>query len=163
MTTTQTLPRKTLIAFKGEEITATFLDASTTLIRVRAMPARHLGQVMAACTDEAKLLELCCMEPTPAGEEDAPDAPLRGWRAVAPGWADNLADASHVELLEAAQRLNFGRAAAWAERQIAAKQFQAPILMKADEALLPIVEKLTRLALSSLPAPASPAAPSTSS
>ncbi len=161
--TASTLPRKTLIVFSGEEITAIFLDKSESLIRVRAMPARHLGQVMAACTDEAKLLELCCMEPTPTGEEDAEGTVVRGWRPVAPGWADNLSDASHAELLAASQKLNFGRAAAWAERQIAAKQFQAPILMKADEALMPLVEKMTRLALSSLPAPASPAAPSTKS
>jgi hypothetical protein len=161
--TTDTLPRKTAICFAGTEILAAFLDGSETLIRVRAMPVRHLGRVLALCTDEAKLLEFVCMEPTVAPADRLEGSDFAGWRTVPEGWADNLVDRSHVELLEAAKQLNFSRAAAWAERQIAAKQFQGPILMQADEALMPLVEKMTRLALSSLPAPASPAAPSTKS
>lgn len=160
---TDSLPRKTTICFAGEEVLAGFLDGSETLIRVRAMPVRHLGRVLALCTDEAKLLEFVCMEPTVAPAERPEGSDFAGWQRVPESWADNLAEESHLALLEAAKRLNFTRAAAWAERQIAAKQFQGPILMQADEALMPLVEKMTRLALSSLPAPASPAAPSTKS
>jgi hypothetical protein len=88
---------------------------------------------------------------------------IAGWARVPSGWSDNLDDASHAALVEAAQRLNFSRAANWGERQIAAKQFQAPLLLKADKALAPALEEMVRLVISSLPPAASPAAPATKS
>ena len=159
MITSTTAPKKTAIVFAGETLLAKTLDEKEIQVRVRAMPARHLGRVLQLCTDEASLLELVCL--LPATDEDENEIP--GWQRVPPGWPDNLADESHVVLLEAAKRLNFTRAAQWGERQIEAKQFQAPLLLKADELLSPLVEKMARLLISSLPSSASPAAPSTKS
>lgn len=154
-----TLPSKIAIIFAGEDRTGSTLDGQPLQVRVRAMPARQLGRVLGLCTDEAALLEFVCLVPAADGEEQ----PIAGWKHVPEGWADNLSDGSHATLLEAAHRLNFSRAANWGKRQIAAKQFQAPILLEADEALAPVVEKMMRLLISSLPQSASPAAPTTKS
>jgi len=102
---------------------------------------------------------------------DDKDAHLE-WAEVSREWVDNLDDASHLLLVEAAKRLNFSRAALWGHRQIEAKQFQAPLLLKADEMLSPVVEKMAHLLISSLQAsgslaklttPSSTATPSSSS
>ncbi|MBI5692586.1 MAG: hypothetical protein HZC55_21095 [Verrucomicrobia bacterium] len=154
---TPTSVSKLAVIFAGEDLTARLHDGSSLPVRVRAMPARHLGRVLALCTDEAALLDFVCLVPAAEGEAQ----PVPGWSRVPEGWADNLTDASHAELLEAAHRLNFSRAANWGRRQIAAKQFQAPLLLEADEALAPVVEKMTRLLLSSLPLSVPPGAPAT--
>ena len=137
------------------------LDGTTTPVRVRAMPVRHLGAVLQVCTDEAALLDFVCQVPAPA--DDANPREFPGWQPVARSWADNLEDESHVALLEAAHRLNFSRAAKWGERQITAKQFQAPMLMKADAVLMPLVKEMAALLVSSLPPSVSPAEPATKS
>lgn len=163
--TTATPAKRTAVIFAGEVFDgsdaahpkARDLAGNLHDVRVRAMPARHLGRVLQLCTDEAALLDFVCMLPAVEGEEQA----IGGWSPVPPGWSDNLDDASHVALLEAAQRLNFSRAANWGERQIAAKQFQAPLLLKADEMLSPVVEKMAALLISSLKSSGSPAAPAT--
>ncbi len=154
-----TPPSKLSVIFAGEEIPARTLNGAPLLVRVRAMPARHLGRVLELCLDEGALLDFVCMVPI-ATEEPSE---ITGWSRVPAGWADNLDDTSHVALLEAAKKLNFSRAASWGTRQIAAKQFQAPILLEADEALAPQFQKMVRLLMSSLPPSASPAAPSTKS
>ena len=161
MSTPNATPTKTAIIFAGETITVTLRDQRSVTVRVRAMPARQLGRVLQLCTDEAALLELVCL--IPAVEGDTPLPGMAGWQPVPENWADNLTDEAHLALLEAAKRLNFTRAAAWGERQIEAKQFQAPLLLKADEALSPIVEKLAKLLVSASSPSASPGAPSTKS
>jgi hypothetical protein len=158
---TTTTPSKLAVVFAGQDFTAVeLLDGKLTPVRVRSMPARHLSKVLEACTNEAALLELTCLIPVPEGE--TAETEIAGWMRVPPGWVDNLTDVSHVALLEAAKSLNFSRAAAWGERQIAAKQFQAPILLKTDKALMPMVQELASLILSQTQS-ASRAAPSTKS
>ena len=123
--TTTTTPSKLAVIFAGEELPAIMLDGSSVQVRVRAMPARHLGKVLATCTDEAALLDLVCSVPSPV--DDKEERLFAGWQPVPANWADNLddKDPGYAKLLETAKRLNFSRAAAWGERQIAAKQFQA--------------------------------------
>ncbi len=164
--TTTTPAAKTAMIFAGETFDgsdaqhpkASDVEGNLHEVRVRALPARHLGEVLKACTDEAAMLELVCVL---AVRDDKGE--LIDWLKVDASFVDNLDDASHVMLLEAAQRLNFSRAASWGERQIAAKQFQAPLLLKADEMLSPIVERMAGLLISSLKLSASPGAPSTKS
>lgn len=129
-------PSKLSIIFAGDILPATLLDGTTVAVRVRAMPARHLARVLHLADKEAELLDFVCTESaTPAGV----------FEPVEPGWADNLTDASHVELYEAAKRLNFSRAAMWAERQIAAKQFTGELAFKAEEVLAPMMERIVAL------------------
>lgn len=137
---------------------ARHVDGNTHEVRVRALPARHLGDVLKACTDEAALLELVCLV---AVRDDKGE--LVDWLKADAAFVDALDDTSHVMLLEAAQRLNFSRAASWGERQIAAKQFQAPLLLKADEMLSPVVERMVALLSSSLRSSASLGGPATKS
>lgn len=156
-----TTPSKLAVVFSGTDFHAVeMLGGAITRVRVRSMPARHLSKVLEACTNEAALLELVCLIPVPEGEHV--ETEIAGWMPVPPGWVDNLTDTSHAALLDAARSLNFSRAAAWGERQIAAKQFQAPILLKTDKALMPMVRELASQILSQMPS-SSPAAPSTKS
>lgn len=151
--TTATLPSKTAVIFAGEVFDGRDpqhplvrdLDGNTHTVRVRAMPARHLGRVLELCTSEAGLLELVCLVAVKDAAGEIVD-----WVAVDAAFVDNLADESHVALVEAGKRLNFSRAASWGHRQIEAKQFQAPLLLKADEMLSPVVEKMAHLLISSL-------------
>jgi hypothetical protein len=146
-----TTPTKLSIIFSGEDLTATLLDNTSTPVRVRAMPARHLGRVLQLADKEAELLEFVCLIPSTSPEGEV----ISGWRAVPPGWADNLGDGSHATLYEAAKRLNFSRAATWAERQIAAKQFSGELALKAEEVLMPLMEQIVgSLALLSKPSAA---------
>ncbi len=164
--TTATPAKKTAMIFAGEIFDGRAVDHPRVIdldgvahdVRVRAMPARHLGQVLGACTDESALLELVC---TVALETDK--GGVLDWLPVDAGFVDNLTDESHALLLEAAKRLNFSRAASWGQRQIEAKQFQAPLLLKADEMLSPVVEKMAHLLISSLRQSESAAKPSTKS
>ncbi|PTX95772.1 hypothetical protein [Opitutus sp. ER46] len=159
-------PSKTSIIFAGEIFAGQDADhphirdiaGNPHAVRVRAMPARHLGRVLELCTDEAGLLELVLQR----SETDA-DGKLIGWVPVDAAFVDNLDDSSHDLLVHAASRQNFQRAATWGERAIAAKTFQAPLLLKADEALSPVIQRMVRLLISSLPQSGSPAAPTTSS
>jgi len=163
---TSTPAKKTAVIFAGEVFDghdtahpkACDLDGNLHDVRVRAMPARRLGDVLRVCTDEAALVELVSVV---AIKDDKGE--LIDWLPVDAAFVDNLDDASHVALLEAAKRLNFSRAANWGNRQIQAKQFQAPLLLKADEMLSPIVEKMAALLISSLKSSGSPAAPATKS
>ncbi len=150
-----TQPSKLSIIFAGEDRCATFIAGgpAATSVRVRAMPARHLARVLQLADLEAELLDLVCFLPREGG----------GFDPVESGWSDNLTDASHAELYEAAKRLNFSRAATWAERQIAAKKFTGELALKAEEAITPLLKQMIGL-LGSLSKPsASPAAPSTRS
>ncbi len=161
-----TTPTAAAIAFAGEELPARLRvdrDGQTEIVdivvRVRAMPARHLGRVLQLCTDEGALLDFICQEPVPS-ESGSPV-----WQPVPSGWADNLDDdhPTYVDLLEAAQRLNFSRAAAWGKRQIAAKQYQVELLMATKELVAPMMQEMVASVLSSLRAPESSAAPATPS
>lgn len=152
-----TTPNKISMIFAGENHTAKYVDGTETQVRVRAMPARHLGRVLQLAIDEPGLLEFVCL--VPAAADAQPDTggvtvfanEQAGWAPVGMSWADNLDDDSHAKLLEAAKRLNFTRAAAWGERQIEAKQFQAPLILKADKALAPMVQEMAALLVSALP------------
>jgi hypothetical protein len=165
--TTSTPATKTAMIFAGEIFDGRDTDHGKVLdlndashdVRVRAMPARHLGRVLEACTDEAKLLELTC---TVALKDDKTGEVI-DWVPVDATFIDNLQESCHVRLVEAAKRLNFSRAANWGHRQIEAKQFQAPLLLKADEMLSPVVEKMAHLLISSLRSSESPAGRSTKS
>ena len=147
---TDTIPALSII-FSGEDVSVTFLDASTAFVRVRAMPVRHLARVLQLADKEAELLDYVCFLPDGASFNPVPS-----------GWADNLTDDSHAKLYEAAKRLNFTRAATWATRQIAAKKFTGEMAMQAEEVLLPLMRQLAgSIALFS--APSAPATPSTRS
>jgi hypothetical protein len=175
--TTATPPKKTVVIFAGEIFDGRDkehpkvrdLDGNEIIVRVRAMPARHLGRVLALCQHEALLLEFLCYvrraDQADAVAVDDKEAPpeIAGWATVPLGWADNLDDASHELLLEAGKRLNFSRAASWGQRQIEAKQFQQPLLLKTDEMLAPVVEKMVHLLVSSLQRSGLPVAPTTTS
>lgn len=150
MSTQQT--SKLAVIFAGEDIPAKLNDGSLFNVRVRAMPARHLGRVLRLADHEAELLEFVCQVHTMEGEEVEPS-----WKAVSAEWVDSLHDDSHVELYEAAKRLNFSRATKWAERQIAAKQFVADVTLKAEEVLQPLMQQIVASVVSSLPPSASPA------
>ena len=169
---TKTPPPRLSIVFAGEIFDGH--DAGHPLIRdnagraffvrVRAMPARHLGRILQICLDEAALLEFVCQAapvPDPGAEPAALIPPP--WEPVSPDWIDGLDDASHLLLVDAAQRLNFTRAAHWGERQIAARNFQAPLLLKVDESMSPVVAKMVGLILSSLKSSGSLPEPSTTS
>ncbi len=164
--TTATPAKKTAMIFAGEIFDGReaehpkIIDRGDVahVVRVRALPARHLGRVLAACTDEAALLELVCTVALPDDKGEPAE-----WLPVDENWIDNLADDSHLALVEAAKRLNFTRAASWGHRQIEAKQFQAPLLLKADEMLSPVVEKMAALLISSLRSSESAAKPTTKS
>lgn len=164
--TTATPAKKTAMIFAGEIFDGSTKDHPKILdlegnahdVRVRAMPARHLGKILGVCTDEAALLETVA---TLALKDDKGE--VIDWLPVDAAFIDNLADASHAQLVEAAKRLNFSRAADWGGRQIEAKQFQAPLLLRADEMLSPVVEKMAHLLISSLRSGESPAARATKS
>lgn len=152
-------PSKLTIIFAGEDFAVNLLDDTTVQVRVRAMPVRHLGRLLQLADHEAELLEFVCVTPDGTGlPEDR-----KNWAPPPAGWADNLSDASHAQLYEAAKRLNFSRAASWAERQIAAKQFSGELALKAEQAIMPIMEKVIGLLGSLSKSPALPAVPSTPS
>lgn len=128
------------ILFAGEGATVTFVDGSTCAVFVRTLPQRMLGALLAVCEVRHALIELCTYLPA---EKDSPD-PLNplGKEPVPPGWSDNLNDESAELLYDVAQRLNFQRAAKWAQGQIAAKKMIAPIQELGINQVLPLVEKL---------------------
>ena len=176
--TTSTPPTKTAVIFAGEIFDGS--DAAHPLIvdlegreftvRARAMPARHLGRVLQLCTDEAALLEFVCLvraesDPSTLNSQlsTSPNSQLSGWQPADAAFVDNLADASHVLLMEAAKRLNFSRAATWGHRQIEAGQMKTGLMLKTDEMLSPVVEKMAHLLISSLKLSESPAKPTTKS
>lgn len=167
-------PTKLSVIFAGEDHVARFIDGgpAATTVRVRAMPARHLARVLQLADKEAELLDFVCFapvsQPGEPGTNTGPSADGNGitsaaWQRVPEGWADNLTDESHAELYEAAKRLNFSRAATWAERQIAAKQFTGELALKAEEALMPMMQQIVGLLGSLSRPPSTPAAPSTKS
>lgn len=161
------VPTKLSVIFSGEVFDGANaehplirdVDGATFVVRVRAMPARHHGRILLLCTEEAALLEFVCQV---ALRDDSTGAVI-DWIPAAPEWVDNLDDASHALLYEAAERQNFSRAAKWGERQIAAKKFVTPLLTQADEILSPLVERMAHLLISSMRASASPDAPTTKS
>ncbi len=116
----------------GEETSAAFIDGNTAAVKVRAMPIRRLAEVLAVADHESALIELVT-------ETDGKPVPKE--------WADQLTDESHLHLLDTARRLNFSRAIAWGDRQIAA-----------GKDLLPLLGRVSRLRTLP-PTPSSPASP----
>lgn len=141
------------VIFAGEDRSIKFLDGTQATIRVRAMPVRHLGRVLQLADREAELLDFVCYLPREGG----------GYDAVPEGWADNLSPESHLELYEAAKRLNFSNAVAWADRQITAKQMTGELAVKVDEMMAPLIRRAAA-SLDSSPKPSrSPAEATTRS
>lgn len=167
--TTSTPPSRLSVIFSGDTFDGrddahpliSDKGGNSYLVRVRAMPARHLGRVLQLCLDEAALLEFVCQVAPATAEISKLCAPA--WEPATAEWVDVLDDESHVLLVNAAQDQNFTRAASWGERQIAAKNFQAPLLMKADETMGPVVAKMVGLIVSSLKSSGSLPEPSTKS
>jgi hypothetical protein len=165
--TTATPASKTSMIFAGEIFDGSDekhpkirdLEGNLHTVRVRAMPGRHIGKVLAVCTDEAALIELV----STVAIKDDKTGEVIDWVPVDATFVDNVDDASHLLLVEAAQRQNFSRASTWGRRQIEAKKFQAPLLLQADEMLSPVVEKMAHLLISSLRSSESQAKPSTKS
>ena len=154
------------VLFAGESLRVTLIDQSTCTIFVRALPARHLGLVIAHCDQPSDLVELCCYLTTdescacPAFPQVAPPT---GFFPVMRGWSDNLSPATVKQLYAIIQTLNFTAAAAWSEDQVTAKAWQGPLLLKADQVLMPIVERMVGLLSSALTARASSASPESKS
>ncbi len=104
-------------------------DGSTIEVRVRLIPARHLTEDRVGYLDlyeagnEAARLELCVQRKSKEG----------AWVLVDAAFVDSLDDASHVFLLEVADRLNFDRAVSQAERQIATRRALVPLKTKLAE------------------------------
>lgn len=163
------------ILFAGQAATATLLDDTTVPVFVRAMPQRWLARVIECAEFKHALVELCTYtkeEPAAGSAPAYPDIPPpAGYAPVPPGWSDNLTDASVDLLYELAQGLNFSRAVAWAEGQIAAKKLVAPLHEKAIHQVLPLalrvmdplMQRLDALSNSMPKSPSSPASPANSS
>lgn len=157
-------PSKLAIIFAGEDVPATLRDGARHLVRVRSMPARHLGRVLALLDKEAELLDFVCF--LPRDKEEA------GFDPVPANFVDNLTPESHVALYETAKKLNFSEAVAWAERQITAKRVTGELGAKMEEVISPVMERLLEpmtdrlmsllASLSKLPT-SGPASPSTKS
>lgn len=169
-----TMPPTLSTLFAGEEHVAALVDGSAVEVRVRALPQRHLVRVLAVAETPSDLIELCACTRTADGLPAAahPDiAAPAGWSHVPAGWADNLADESFAALHEAAQRLNFTRAATEGRLRIAAKKLVAPLEAEAiaqvrplvDSILLPLLRRLETLCASMPSAPSSAASPASNS
>ena len=143
------------IIFAGESWPVTLIDGKQFLVFVRELPARYHPLVFRHADNLASLVELCTYTKAIAGES-AP-APLfaevvapTGYWPVPAGWADNVKPESHHALYDLAQKLNFTSAAATGKRQLAAKEWKAPLLREAEELLMPHVERLMHSLVSSL-------------
>jgi hypothetical protein len=155
-------PKSLSIIFGGEDASVSLIDGTSAKVRVRALPARYLGDVLALAEKQTELIELCTAIPTPTEGEQIPAVfpgvrQPDGWVGVPHGWTENLSDVAHEMLYELARKLNFTRAATWGKRQIAAKKESAPLVEAAQEALRPIIQGLlasTSSALTSGPQPA---------
>jgi hypothetical protein len=164
---------KTLsILFAGEAAVASYIDGtSDSRIFIRALPQRWLGRVIECCEFKHALVELCAYHKAEDaaekfdGDPAYPDiTPPAGYAAVPQGWTDNLTDECVDRLYELAQKLNFQRAATWAEGQIAAKKLVAPLHEKAINQVLPVLESVMKPLLKKLDSLSSstPSAPSSS-
>ena len=156
------------ILFAGERTHATLVDGSRVTVFVRELPARYHSLVFRNAEHLAELVELCAYTPAVAGKEpprpNFPDVlPPTGYWSVPTGWADNLKAASLHELYDLASTLNFTSAAATGKRQLAAKEWKGPLLLEAEAALLPLVERLSTSLISSLTALSTSAAPTATS
>jgi hypothetical protein len=168
------------ILFAGELATVTLIDASTRSVWVRALPQRHLHHVIAAAEWPHALVELCTyfqaetLDGALAADLPPPAAslpPPAGYVPVPLGWTDNLTDDSVAALHALATKLNFTRAATWAQSQIAAKKAVAPlheaalsqVMPLVDRVLKPLLDKLERSSNSTSAVPPSSAAPASSS
>jgi hypothetical protein len=141
-------PSPLAVIYAGEDVFASLLDDTRVLVRVRSLPVRQLGRLLRVADDEAALLELVCFLPS---EGEKPFIP------VTPEFVDNLVPESHDKLYEAAKRLNFSRAAKWAERHLADRTFVQEIGLKADEILQPLMQRLVASLTSLQQPPAKPA------
>lgn len=126
--------------FLGKELAATFIDGAVHRVRVREVPYSRMHELFTLLTQEGPLIEFCTQVcTTPA--EAPPGAPLT-WEAVPAGWADNLSDASHLELVEAARAQNAFRARSWADRQVAARLEQKAVEARMAEAYVDAMQPI---------------------
>lgn len=103
-------------------------DSALHLVRVRELPARHHLELLDLfhIGREADLIQRCCETSSP------PDSSPPGsftWSPVTPEWVDALTDASHQALADACEKLNFQRAIATAQRQIARGTALRPVML----------------------------------
>lgn len=165
-----TTPTKLSVVFAGEIFDGSSperpfildLDGKAFVVRVRAMPSRHLGRVLALAENEAELLEFVCQVAVPLPVEAGAPV-LIDWQPLTPEFVDSLAHPSHALLYESAGRLNFSRATAQAERKIVAGTIHVQLMERSENMVKPLAEKLAASVLSSLARSASPDAPSTKS
>ncbi len=140
----------TTLLFAGESLSVTLIDKTTETVRVRAMPARHLMELLDLFDvgREAELLQKCVQRATGGN----------GWQPIDEAFVDNLEDESHLALVEKAKALNFQRAVSYGERQIANGQALQEMKKRIAGAMMtPIREELTSL-MSSLTSQLSQAA-----
>jgi hypothetical protein len=143
----------------------TLRDGSTAIVRVREMPARHHLELLELfhIGRESDLIQRCSEIGTPieggaigwrplftfpAANSD-PEAAKRAIAEAAAtnlagrDFVDGLADESHLVLADACQRLNFQRAIATAQRQIARGQTLGPLMETiASQVLQPMRKEL---------------------
>lgn len=144
----------TTLLFRGETCTVDFVDRSQQDVRIWILPVRQLLDILDlfALGKEVQLIIRCVQV-----LEAAPDAFL----TVDESWVDNLSDESHAHLVERIKQLNFSRAIATAERQIAAGQALLPIHRQIAETMMrPIRAEMASL-ISSLTTASPSAAPKT--
>jgi hypothetical protein len=92
----------------GVELQVKFQDENlpSEIVKVRQLPIRHMDKYLACFDDEAKAIELFCDKPE--------------------GWADSLTPASHNELIEKGQELNFPLFDGWYRRRMARAEMLSP-------------------------------------
>jgi hypothetical protein len=180
------------ILFGGELAPVRLIDGTRGRVWVRALPECFLHLVLQTAEHKHQLVELTSYfkaAPKKAAKDDPLDAAVRcagapafpevggpagwpvGYQPVPLGWTQNVSDESLDLLYDTAKKLNFGRAAAWARDQIAAKKLVAPLHKAAMEqtvplvmqVLEPLVAKLSRLSASTPSSPSSAATPAPSS
>ena len=157
-------PEPHQIIFAGSPAQVVLVDGTRVDVFVRELPARYHPLVFRNADRLAELIELCTYTSAGTGNPPAPLYPEvrapHGYWPVAAGWADNVKAKSLHDLFDLAEKLNFTSAAATGKRQVAAKEWKAPLLLEAETTLLPFAEKLTHSLISSLTA-LSTAVPST--
>lgn len=155
------------ILFSGLSESVRLIGGESLTVHVRRMPQRHLPRVLGLAEDQVALVEFCTYLPLAKDDTQDPQQPI-GYKPVPAGWTDNLDPEtdSFSRLHALADSLNFKRAAAWGQAQIAAKKQIAPLEAMALEQIQPLVEKLAlkvmeRAAASSTSTPKSPPSPAT--
>jgi len=132
------------LLFAGEEKEVELIDHSKVRVLVRELPLKFLGDFLGVAETQHQVIEMCTyLEGESRGDGAFPRIPPPvGYAPVPAGWDQNLTEASFYELYDIACRLNFSKAATWAQRQIAAKKKVAPLYEAMMNQVQPIVTSL---------------------